>query len=174
MDTQDSSSPNTNDDVSVETSNTEPVETTATEPATTTTPGADAVSAETVLELESMIKQGMTTMDRNKAELKKLKEMLESALLNDEGYRIAAEKAKEAAKEKGKAKLNVTSVQANKVLEDKIKDMVTENKELATAQSEYLREYARLSGTTEIEGEDGEVREIIYVAKLIKKARRGR
>ncbi len=133
---------------------------------------SETVSADTVLELESMIKQGMTTIDRNKSELKKLKEMMESALLNDEPYRTAAEKAKEAAKEKGKAKMNVMSVPANKQLEEKIKDLTQENKDLAGAQSEYLREYARLSGTNEIEGEDGEVREIIYVAKLVKKAKR--
>jgi len=129
-------------------------------------------SADTVLELESMIKQGMTTLDRNKSELKKLKEMMESALLNNEAYRTAAEKAKESAKEKGKAKMNVMADPANKQLDEKIKDLSQENKELVAAQSEYLREYARLSGTNEIEGEDGEVREIIYVAKLVKKAKR--
>ena len=133
----------------------------------TVSPGAD-----TVLELENMIKNSMTTIDRNKVELKKLKEMLESALLNDEPYRVASEKTKEAAKEKGKAKLAVMQNQATKQIADKVKDMMQENKELAQAQSEYLREYARLSGTNEIEGDDGEVREIIYVAKLVKKAKR--
>lgn len=143
----------------------EPVQTTPAE-------ASDTATAETVLELENLIKQGVTTMDRNKTELKRLKEMLESALLNDEAYRTAAEKTKEAAKEKGKAKLNVLAVQANKELSEKIKDMTQENKDLSVAQSEYLREYARLSGTNEIEGEDGEVREIVYVAKLVKKAKR--
>ena len=60
----------------------------------------------------------------------------------------------------------------SRLTREKVKDMTQENKDLSVAQSEYLREYARLSGTTEIEGEDGEVREIIYVAKLVKKARR--
>lgn len=128
--------------------------------------------ADTVLELESLIKQGVTAMDRNKAELKKLKEMMESALLNDETYRLASEKTKEAAKEKGKAKASVMGIPANKSLDEKIKDLTQENKDLLGAQSEYLREYARLSGTNEIEGDDGEVREIIYVAKLVKKAKR--
>lgn len=132
----------------------------------------DTPSADTVLELESLIKQGMTAMDRNKSELKKLKEMMDSALLNDEPYREAAEKAKESAKAKGKAKYSLMEQQANKQLDEKIKDLQTENKELAQAQSEYLREYARLSGTNEIEGDDGEVREIVYMAKLVKKAKR--
>lgn len=125
-----------------------------------------------VLELEQMIKTNVATLDRNKAELKKLREMLESALLNDEPYRTATEKSKEAAKEKSKAKLNVMQNPATKQIADKVKDMMLENKELILAQSEYLREFARLSGTNEIETEDGEVREIIYIAKLVKKAKR--
>ena len=36
--------------------------------------------------------------------------------------------------------------------------------------SDYLREYQRLSGSNEIEGEDGELREIVYTAKLVKKS----
>lgn len=137
-----------------------------------TSPEAVSPGADTVLELENMIKNSMTIMDRNKSELKKLKEMLESALLNDSPYKEAADKAKEAAKEKGKAKMNVMQNSATKQIDQKVKDMTQENKDLAVAQSEYLREYAKLSGTTEIEGDDGEVREIVYTAKLIKKSRR--
>lgn len=119
-----------------------------------------------------MIKNSMATTDRNKDELKKLKEMLESALGNDDAYKEASEKAKEAAKVKGKAKLNVLANPATRSINEKIKDMTQEIKELNTGLSEYLREYQRLSGASEIEGEDGDVREIIYIAKLIKKSRR--
>ena len=129
----------------------------------------DTQITDTVLELEQMIKTNIATLDRNKAELRKLKEMLESALLNDEPYHLATEKAKESAKEKGKAKLSVLQNPATKQLAEKVKDLSLENKELVMAQSEYLREYARLSGTNEIEGEDGEVRDIVYVAKLVKR-----
>lgn len=143
-----------------------------TEETNTVTPTQDTATADTVLELEQMIKTNVSAIERNKTELKKLKEMLESALLNDSAYKEAADKAKEAAKEKGKAKMNVMQNSATRQIAEKVKDMTQENKDLSVAQSEYLREYARLSGTTEIEGEDGEVREIIYVAKLVKKARR--
>lgn len=128
--------------------------------------------ASMILELETMIKNSMATTDRNKEELKKLKEMLESALGNDDAYKEASEKAKEAAKVKGKAKLNVLANPATRSINEKIKDMTQEIKELNTGLSEYLREYARLSGSTEIEGDDGDVREIIYVAKLIKKSKK--
>jgi hypothetical protein len=127
--------------------------------------------ADTVHELEQMIKTNLATLDRNKVELKKLKEMLESALLNDEPYRLASEKAKEAAKEKGKTKLNVLQNPQTREIAEKIKDLTAENRELMAGQSEYLREYARLSGTNEIEDEAGEVLEIVYVAKLVKKAK---
>lgn len=131
-----------------------------------------STDATMILELESMIKNSLTTVDRNKTELKKLKEMMESALTNDEGYREASEKAKEAAKVKGKAKLNVLANPATKQIDEKIKDLTQEIKDLNIGLSEYLREYQRLSGSSEIEGEDGEVREIVYVAKLIKKSKR--
>ena len=49
--------------------------------------------------------------------------------------------------------------------------MKSEQSELKTGLSDYLREYQRLSGSNEIEGEDGEVREIVYVAKLVKKSK---
>jgi len=45
-------------------------------------------------------------------------------------------------------------------------------KDLQNALSDYLREYQRLSGSNEIEGDDGEVREIVYVAKLVKRTSR--
>ncbi len=145
-----------------------------TEEAPTSSPDASTNSqdATMILELESMIKNSMATTDRNKNELKKLKEMLESALGNDDAYKEASEKAKEAAKVKGKAKLNVLANPATRNINEKIKDLTQEIKELNTGLSEYLREYQRLSGASEIEGEDGDVREIIYIAKLIKKSRR--
>jgi hypothetical protein len=38
-----------------------------------------------------------------------------------------------------------------------------------TALSDYLREYERLSGTNQIETDDGHIHEIVYIAKLLKK-----
>lgn len=133
------------------------------------TPVDGAQAANTILELESMIKNTISTMDRNKIELKKYKEMIESALTNDERYREADLKVKELAKEKGKAKLNVMQNQATRNIAEKAKDLSIEIKEANMGLSEYLREYQRMTGQSEIEGEDGEVREIVYTAKLIKK-----
>jgi len=163
---------NDNSDESVPVQDAEIVEPVENEPVTSPDTTSNSQDATMILELETMIKNSMATTDRNKDELKKLKEMLESALGNDDTYKEASEKAKEAAKVKGKAKLNVLANPATRSINEKIKDLTQEIKELNTGLSEYLREYQRLSGASEIEGEDGDVREIIYIAKLIKKSRR--
>jgi len=130
---------------------------------------ADEDGAQVILTLESTIKQHIAQIDRNKAELKKQREMLESALLNDETYRLHTEETKKAAKLKAKTKFQILEQAENKALAEKVKDLSSDVRSLNAALSEYLREYARMSGTNEIETDDGEVREIVYVAKLVKK-----
>ena len=51
---------------------------------------------------------------------------------------------------------------------EKIKDNQQQLKELKIALSDYLSQYVKLSGTNQIEGPDGVVRQIIYTAKLVK------
>jgi len=57
-------------------------------------------------------------------------------------------------------------------LAQKIKDFNTDLKEKKAALSDYLLEYQRMSGATEIEGHDGKVRDIVNNAKLIKRSSR--
>lgn len=125
--------------------------------------------AEVLIELETTIKNYITDIDRKKAEIKKEREMLESALQNDETYRLHTEEAKKAAKIKSQTKYQIMQLPANKQLAEKVKDLAVEIKEADGALSDYLREFQRLSGSTEIETNEGEVREIVYVAKLVKK-----
>ncbi len=132
----------------------------------------DTNGATVLLELEATIKNHISLIDKNKAELKKQREMLESALLNDETYRLHTEEAKKVTKTRALTKYQILQLPANKVLADKVKELAAQTRELGSALSDYLREYMRMSGTTEIETDEGEVREIIYVAKLVKKASR--
>lgn len=133
---------------------------------------ADSNGATVLLELEQTIKSHISQIDKGKAELKKSREMMESALLNDETYRLHSEEAKKAAKVKAQTKFQILQLPANKQLAEKVKELSAEIKDLNNALSDYLREYQRMSGSSEIETEDGEVREIVYVAKLVKKASR--
>lgn len=132
----------------------------------------DDNGAQVLLDLEQLIKTNIAIIDRGKAELKKQREMLTSALENDETYRLHNEEAKKAAKQKAQTKYQIMQLPQNKQLAEKVKAIITDVKEADAALSDYLREYARLSGTNEIETEDGEVREIVYVAKLVKKSSR--
>jgi aminoglycoside/choline kinase family phosphotransferase len=53
-------------------------------------------------------------------------------------------------------------------LAGKVKDARQSLKEMKDTLSEYLTEYARMSGSTEFEDETGQLRKIVYMAKLIK------
>ena len=134
------------------------------------TPPAADNSAQVLLDLESLIKTHIANIDKGKAELKKQREMLSSVLLNDETYRTHEEEAKKAAKTKAQTRFQIMQQPTNKVLADKIHEIAAEVKEQDAALSDYLREYQRMSGSSEIETDDGVVREIVYVAKLVKKS----
>ncbi|MBI5620758.1 hypothetical protein HY949_03200 [Candidatus Gottesmanbacteria bacterium] len=138
-------------------------------------PPQEATSGDaTVLSsIESLINQHISSIAANKSELKKLREMIASALANDPTYKLHEEEAKKAAKVKAATKSELMKAPANKILVEKANELTTEIKEADAALSEYLREFARLTGTTEFETDDGEVREIVFVAKLVKRSSRG-
>jgi Rad3-related DNA helicase len=131
---------------------------------------ADDNAAQVLLDLEQLIKTNISNIDNGKNELKKLREMLTSALENDETYRLHNEEAKKAAKQKSATKTQIMQQTANKQLAEKTRGIAADVKEAEGALSDYLREYGRMSGTNEIETDDGQIREIVYVAKLVKKS----
>lgn len=134
-------------------------------PDATTDPNA----AQVMLDLEQLIKTNVGNIDKGKSELKKLREMMTSALENDETYRLHNEEAKKAAKQKSATKSQIMQLPQNKQLANKVKDIAQDIKEADGALSDYLREYGRMSGSNEIETDDGQIREIVYLAKLVKK-----
>lgn len=123
---------------------------------------------DTIIELENMAKASVDHIDRLTSEIRKLTEMMESACLNDEAYRTAAEQVKKITKQRQVAKFNLLQNPATKQIYEKLQDLKQEKKELTSAQSEYLREYKKLSGSNQLELFDGSVMEIITVHKLIK------
>ncbi len=123
-----------------------------------------------LIELEDLIKNHISSIDNLQGELKKQKEMLDDIFANDPVYQSHLEQAKEATKLKSATKQQILKQPQAKELDDRIKSMKSEVKEQQAALSDYLQEYNRISGVNEIEGEDGEVREIVYVAKLVKRS----
>lgn len=127
-------------------------------------------SVAVLLNLEQLIKTHITRIDNLKVERKKQKEMIDDILINDETYKQHNDKAKETAKIKAATKAQILLRPNVSSVADKLKNLKTEAKELEMALSDYLCEYERISGSNEVKGEDGEVREIVYVAKLVKKS----
>lgn len=128
--------------------------------------------AELLGNLETSIKEHIASIDKSKMELKKLKEMLSDMFANDATYQEHDKTVKAAVKIRTATKLELLKQPAAAELNNKIKELSSEVKDLQNALSDYLREYQRLSGSNEIEGDDGEVREIVYVAKLVKRSSR--
>lgn len=137
----------------------------------TNTP-SDPNGGEVLINLEALIKSHISNIDKTKDDLKKHKEMLDSILDNDTVYKEHSEKAKEANKIKSQTRSQIMKQPQAADLNQKIKDMRQSLKALQLALSDYLREFQRMSGSNEIEGDDGEVREIVYTVKLIKKSSR--
>lgn len=134
------------------------------------TPAASNVSqAAILLNMESMIKSHISSMDKLSEEAGKYQDMLNAIFENDTTYKQHEEQAKEAARIKSSTKQQILKQPQAADLVEKVKNIKTEIKESQGALSDYLQEYHRMSGSKEIEGDDGEVREIVYTAKLVKK-----
>ena len=125
---------------------------------------------DTLLNLTNMINTSLATIDKVKEEKAKLAEMLQSLLDNDPGYLEAAEQAKQATQAKGQAKKQVMRMPQASDLDSKVKELSKHLKDINNNLSMYLADYARLSGLSTFEDPSGEVREIMYVAKLVKKS----
>ncbi len=125
--------------------------------------------AEVLISMEGMIKNHISAIDKLQEEYKKLKEMLDDIFASDATYQQHLEQAKEAIKIKNATKQQILKQPQAADLDSKIKSLRSQIKENQASLSDYLGEYQRLSGVNEIEGEDGQVREIVYTAKLVKR-----
>ena len=121
-----------------------------------------------LLNIESLINTSTARFDALDREYHEQKSMLDSILDSDDEYQEIAQEAQKQAKLKTIAKQKVMARPESSVLVEKIKDAQIQIKELKTAMSDYLAQYVTLSGTNQIEGPDGVLRQIIYTAKLVK------
>lgn len=119
--------------------------------------------------VESLINMNIAKLARFKDEIKPQNEMLKSFLENDETFQKLTDLAKKAGNEKNKRKRELMEDPSAKSIKEKIDSLKESISESQEALSTYLREYQRLTGSNEFEGEDGELRQIVYVAKLVRK-----
>ncbi len=128
--------------------------------------------ASVALDLEAIIKRHISKIDTLKNEVKKQQEMLEDVLTHDETYRLHAEKVKEATKVKNGTKQQLLKAPSIAEAAGKVKNLKSELKEMQKGLSDYLQEFQKVSGMNEIEGDNGEVHQIVFIAKLIRAARK--
>ena len=129
-----------------------------------------AESQATILQsLESLIRENLAKIDRLNEEASKHKEMIDSVLSNDETYKQHDEAAKAAAKVKANTKKEILKRPDVSHVDAKYREVVAEIKEIKESMDSYLQEYRRLSGSDEIEDKNGEPRQIVYRAVLVKR-----
>lgn len=121
--------------------------------------------------IEEMIKTHLAQIDSLQEEITKYRDMVNDIFIQDEIYQEHEKLAKEAARIRSNTKKEITKRPDVANIADKLKVLKSQQKELKKGLSDYLREYQRLSGSNEIEGEDGEIREIVFVAKLVKRSK---
>ena len=128
------------------------------------------MDSDTLLNLTNMINTSLSTAERVKEEKAKLLEMLKDLLDNDPSFLEASEQAKTAGKAKGQARKQVMRQPQAADLDGKLSELKKHLKDVNNNLSMYLADYARASGQNSFEDPNGEVREIVYVAKLVKKS----
>ncbi|MBI2314616.1 hypothetical protein HYU93_00960 [Candidatus Daviesbacteria bacterium] len=129
--------------------------------------GNDAVL---LVRIEEMIKTHTSQIDSLQEEITKYRDMVNDIFTNDESYQEHDKAAKEAVRIRANTKKEILKRPDTADLANKLKSLKSEQKELKEGLSDYLREYQRLSGLNEIEGEDGQLRQIVFVAKLVKRS----
>ena len=126
--------------------------------------------AQTILEsLEGMIRQNLAKISKLGEELKQQKEMLASVLDNDETYKQHQDAVKAATKIRNGTKNEILKRLDVAQVNERVKGLTAEIKESKESLNSYLPEYQRLSGSNEINNENGEPMEIVFVEKLVKR-----
>lgn len=127
-------------------------------------------AAQTIISLTNLINANLGEIENLRQEALKHKEMLDSVLENDQTYKDHAEKAKEAARIKGNTKKEIFKRPDVRHVVEKLTEVKENIKETQEELSNYIQEYSQLSGQNYFEAADGTIQEIVYVAKLRKKA----
>lgn len=124
------------------------------------------------LHLEGLVKQYIAAIAKLQGELKEKSQMLNDAFEGDAVYQEHAQKAKEANRVKSATKQQILKQPAVAELNERVRNLRFDIKENQALLSDYLAQYQKATGATQIEDEEGEVLEIVSVIKLVKRSSR--
>lgn len=128
------------------------------------------LSAEDLVSLEGLIIGYLAKIERHKEVYNKQKEMLDNIFEHSPEFKEAAAQAKEANGKKNQIKKDLLSTTETSSLNDKVKELKSELRHLQDTLSVYLQQYVQNAATNQIEDDEGQVHEIIYVAKVVKRS----
>lgn len=131
---------------------------------------ADEDQSTVITSLDELIKATVGNLERLSKEQKDFRELIADGLNNDAGFKEVSDKAKKVAKEKSQIRSQIMSKTGIIEIVNKLKDVSSDIKEKNSALSDYLLEYQRLTGANQIELENGEILEIVQIAKIVRKA----
>lgn len=126
--------------------------------------------AVTIVSVENAIKTRLGHIGKQKEEAKTLREMIASYLQNDPLFVEHEEMAKNATRQRNATKRDLLAKSDARQMVEKLKAAREELKELQDGLSYYLTQYQQLTGQNSFEDEEGEVRDIVYIAKLVKRS----
>jgi len=124
----------------------------------------------TIVELTTIINRYEGDMKKMRDNLKIQSGMLRDAVEGDAGYHDLDVQSKDLQKKKAEIKQKVTKTPAMEAVVAKIEEYRSEIKDAREMLSGYLEEYQRVAGTNIIEGENGEIREIVPLYRLVKRS----
>ncbi len=131
-------------------------------------PAADLVA------LEGLILNYIAKIEKHQELLSNQKEMLESNLENDPAYQEASKLTKETSKKKQEEKARIIRQPEVEKIYSNVKDGQSQLKTMRESLSNHLQNYGKISGTNQFEDEEGQVREIVYTAKVVKRSNNNR
>lgn len=140
----------------------ESASTVADEPVTVT-------SSMNMIELAAIINRYAGDIDKVKNTLKEKNSMFKDAFENDAEYHEQTLKIKDLTKVRNGAKQRILKQPAMEALTAQINDQKEELKDMQDMLSGYLEQYQKVSGTNIIETDNGQIREIIQVYRLVKR-----
>ncbi len=123
----------------------------------------------TIVELTTLINRYEGDMKKMRDNLKIQSSMLRDAVEGDAGYHELDVQSKDLQKKKNEIKQKTMKTPAMEAVVAKIEEYKSEIKDAKEMLSGYLEEYQRVSGTNIIEGENGEIKEIVPQYRLVKR-----
>jgi uncharacterized coiled-coil protein SlyX len=130
----------------------------------------DDNQAAALVSLEELIKNHIDSIDRNRIELKKLREQFEDSFVNNPAFRDRSEEVKEVTKARSQVRAQIAKQPSIMQLDQKIKDLRFDLAEQTKTMSDLLADYKEQTGATSIETHNGQVLEIISEMKLVRRS----